>query len=221
MVFSGFGARPDEIGGYGVDNFANMVGFAVETLSRYNPTKIISGMGLGWEQALAMAAVELDIPFIAALPFMDQENVWPDKSQWFYRTLLGKASQVKYISKGRFESKKFWERDTWVVDNSDGILVLWPNWEAWKNGELNLSLDVGTMSLSSLEELAELEQLLQQQPSSKRRNTDAILARVLDYADGQDDTNIIQLWPLWTEFEHEVGYEGFRESLMDRCLDEL
>jgi hypothetical protein len=218
MVFSGFGARPDEMGGYGVDNFANMVGFAVELIPQYNPTKIITGMSLGWEQALAYAAVELGIPFVAALPFLDQENVWPDKSQFFYRALLGKAFQIKRISTGRFDSKKFWERDRWVVDNSDGTFVLWQNWEAWKKGELNLDIDPVALRLM------ELDMVMEREPASltplKRRNTDFILSRVLDYAD-QEEKKIVQMWPMWTEFDHEVGYEGFRETLMDRCLDEL
>jgi len=194
-----------------------MIEFAIETIPQYEPTKIITGMSLGWEQALAMAALELNIPFIAALPFTNQENVWPDKSQFFYRSLLGKATQVKYISKGAFDRKKFWERDRWIVDNSDGIFVLWQNWESWKKGEL--SLEAASMAIS----LMELEDLLKDpsSPTTKKRNTDAILSRVLDYADSQDNTKIVQMWPLWTEFDHEISYEGFRETLMDRCLDEL
>jgi YspA SLOG family len=219
MVFSGFGHRPDEMGGYGVDNFATMIAFAVETIPQYNPTKILSGMALGWEQALAFAAVELGIPFEAVLPFQDQESVWPDKSQNFYRDLLSKASLVRTISKGKFDSKKFYERDQWIIDHSDGIFSLWQNWETWKKGELNL--DTGTMALSVQRIMhPEMFTELSVETPQKRRNTDAILSRVLDYAD-ETDTTIVQMWPQWMEFDSDVGYEGFRESIMSQCVDEL
>jgi uncharacterized phage-like protein YoqJ len=214
MVLSGFGHRPDEMGGYGIDNIANLVLFAIETLDLYKPTKVISGMSLGWEQALALAALELNIPFIAALPFKNQENVWPEKSQYFYRSLLAKAEHIKTLWPGPFDAKMFWRRDQWIIDRCDGLLVLWQNNEAWQKGELDL--DAATTALS----LWELEVEAKEPTTTKRRNTDAILSRVLDYAD-EKSKEIHQLWPQWEEFDGDVSYEGFRESLMGMCLDEL
>lgn len=52
MVFSGFGHKPDEIGGYSKDVLAKLIAFAVEVIPQYGATEIISGMSLGWEQAI-------------------------------------------------------------------------------------------------------------------------------------------------------------------------
>jgi uncharacterized phage-like protein YoqJ len=201
MVVSGFGHRPDELGGYSKDVLAKLIAFAVETLPQFGPTKIISGMSLGWEQALAMAAIELDLPLIAALPFEGQEKVWPEKSQEFYRMLLKQATEVKVVSSGRYEALKFQDRDQWIIDNSEGLIVLWKNWET------------DGVVISELSE-SEFEILI-----SKKRNTDHILRRTLEYA-AQKDRHIYQLWSLWEEWQGDYQFETFRESMMDISLYE-
>src|ERR1043166_6500505 len=128
MVFSGFGHKPNEVGKYDIDTLANLACFAAETISQFNPTKLVTGMGLGWQQALALAALELDVPFIAALPFQGQEKVWPDKTQVLYRMLLEKASSVEVISSGVFSPMKYIECDKWIVNNSEGVFIFWKNW---------------------------------------------------------------------------------------------
>ena len=45
------------------------------------PRKIISGMALGFDQLLALAAIEHGIKVIAAVPCDNQEAIWPTKSQ--------------------------------------------------------------------------------------------------------------------------------------------
>ena len=64
MIFTGFGHKPDELGGYSKDVLAKLIAFAVETIPQFGATKIISGLSLGWEQAMAMAAIELGLPLV-------------------------------------------------------------------------------------------------------------------------------------------------------------
>lgn len=206
MVLSGFGHRLDELGGYDIDTLAKLVCFAVETLEKFEATKVVSGMGLGWEQALALAAIELDLPLIAAIPFEGQQKVWPEKSQVFYRSLLDKATKVKIVSSGSFTGMKFVERDKWIIDNSDGVLMLWRN---WKVNESESPEDLAVVSMGDQDQLITV---------TKVRNTNSILRRTLEYAEDKD-RRIFQLWPFWDSFKSEVDYDVFRESMMDLSLE--
>jgi len=80
MILSGTGHRPDKLGGYSDSAFDNLVKIAEDYLKESKPDKVISGMALGWDQALAEACVNLNIPFIAAVPFKGQESKWYQSS---------------------------------------------------------------------------------------------------------------------------------------------
>jgi hypothetical protein len=67
LIVAGTGHRPDKLGGYSDDAFNLLVKIAKHWLEMNKPTRVISGMALGWDQALATAAVEVDIPFVAAV----------------------------------------------------------------------------------------------------------------------------------------------------------
>jgi uncharacterized phage-like protein YoqJ len=127
MIYGGTGHRPNvlcETMTY-EDGMVLLINYAIEILPSYKPTKIISGMALGWDQAVAQAAVALGIPFIAAVPFVGQEFVWKDQQKTEYTRLLSLASEVKIVSPGGYTTQKYHERDKWMVDNSDSMLALW------------------------------------------------------------------------------------------------
>ena len=203
MILSGFGHRLDELGGYDVDTLANLTCFAVETLEKFEASKVISGMGLGWEQALALAAIELNLPFVAAIPFEGQQKVWPEKSQELYRSLIDRAEKVKVVSSGGFTGMKFVERDKWIVNQSEGVLVLWKNWNRGEYYEEKIDRSVvkdknGNITFTQV------------------RDTDGILQRIVDYADEKEKA-IYQLWSQWDAWNVDVGFETFRESVLNMC----
>jgi uncharacterized phage-like protein YoqJ len=124
-IVCGTGHRLNKLGGYSPSVLGKIKDFAIETLELYKPAKIISGMALGWDTALAEAAVELNIPYIAAVPFIGQERMWPKKSQEYYFTLLEKAVEKVIVSDGYFSVQKMQIRNEWMVDHSEHILALW------------------------------------------------------------------------------------------------
>lgn len=89
------------------------------------PEKIISGMALGTDQWAAWAAMELDIPFIAAVPFEGQESKWPEDSKRKFKTLLDAAAEVVVVSPGGYAPEKMHIRDRWIVDNSTDLVGVW------------------------------------------------------------------------------------------------
>ena len=125
MIICGTGHRPDKLGGYGMAAGVKLVNLAVDWLEENKPTKVISGMALGWDYALAAAAFDLDIPFIAAVPFKGQEKMWPKLSQDNYNVLLRAADEVIYVCEEGYAPWKMQVRNQWMVDNCDTVLALW------------------------------------------------------------------------------------------------
>lgn len=91
---------------------------------QYLPIRF-STMALGWDQALADAAIKLGIPFEAAVPFEGQESKWPVDSQRYYRRLLTRAEEVHIVSSGGFSVPKMQLRNEYMVDRADLVLALW------------------------------------------------------------------------------------------------
>jgi uncharacterized phage-like protein YoqJ len=125
MILAGTGHRPDKLGGYGQDIAQRMVQLATECLEEHKPDVIISGMALGWDQALAGAAIKLDLEWWACIPFKGQELLWPQKSQSLYRRLLEHAHVVSIICDGGYAAHKMQLRNVAMVDKCNKVLALW------------------------------------------------------------------------------------------------
>ena len=126
MIIAGTGHRPNKLGGYSDVAFDALCEIIHAWLDE-NPRveKIISGMALGWDMALADTAVVRGIPLVAAAPFVGQERMWPDKSKRIYQELLSGASEVVVVSEGEYAPWKMQVRNKWMVDNCDTVLAIW------------------------------------------------------------------------------------------------
>lgn len=130
MIVAGTGHRPDKLGGY--DNLTRLAlgGLATEYLAQLAPRKVIIGMALGWDQALAGACVALDLPFIAAVPFEGQEGRWSAECQARYHRLLACAERVEILNELQYGTafevtKAMQMRNEWMVDRADRVVALW------------------------------------------------------------------------------------------------
>lgn len=120
------GHRPDKLGGYEVTSRRALGCFAVESLHRAGPELVITGMALGWDQAIAGACVMLDIPFIAAVPFKGQERPWPHDAKVRYDLLLERAREVVHVCDVLTPTARAMQiRNEWMVDRADSVLALW------------------------------------------------------------------------------------------------
>lgn len=127
MIVASTGHRPDKIGGY---DLRNPVAFRIrqrlrQQLTEIKPRKAISGMALGVDQLAAEVCIELDLPFIAAVPFKGQENKWPVKSQLYYWELMGEAAETVVVCEGGYAAWKMQVRNAWMVDHCDILLAVW------------------------------------------------------------------------------------------------
>ncbi len=108
-----------------IENYEKLYVSIVEKLKEFNPERTISGVAIGFDQLFSVICIRLSIPFIAAVPFKDQEATWPEHIQKQYHKILNKAKEVVIVCDGGYEPKKFQIRNEWIVNNSDEIMAYW------------------------------------------------------------------------------------------------
>lgn len=121
----GFYTHP-ELGQVGVTR--RLVQFAaLQILEHVGDGPILTGMALGWDQAVATAAMRLGVPYVAALPCVNQHLPWASDTLWaHYFELLSRAQQVVYVSDKPYESPaQMHRRNEWLVDKATHVLALW------------------------------------------------------------------------------------------------
>lgn len=124
-ILGGTGHRPPKLGGYGVDAFNRIVNVISMYLDSDPPNKVISGLALGFDHALVVAAHNCNIPIIGAVPFEGQEDKWPTASRVAYKYLLSLCSEVVYVSKGGYTTAKMHKRNKWIVDHCNKMVTIY------------------------------------------------------------------------------------------------
>lgn len=156
-VVTGTGHRPNKLGGHGRDVFERLVQLAIHAIKRLEPKELISGMALGWDQALVEACIRLRFPFAAYVPFAGQESKWPEDSRRTYDYLMAHASRIVVVCDGGYAAWKMQKRNQRMCDDADLILALFDGstggtgncvqyaksikrpvlnvWERWRSGD--------------------------------------------------------------------------------------
>lgn len=101
-----------------------LVYLASKALKVYGASHLITSLDLGWEQALAKAAVELNIPFVVSLPYPGRDSYWERENRILYYELLSRAAEVYQIH-DTYQASSMQECRFWQTDQSDLILALW------------------------------------------------------------------------------------------------
>lgn len=129
-IVAATGHRPDKLGfgarGYTEPVRLKLVAFARQQLEGLAPQKVISGMALGWDQAVAEAALDLGVPLLAAVPCDDQDITWPFMSRKRYRDVLSRTGvETHVVCPGPYKPWKMQARNEWMVDRASLLLALW------------------------------------------------------------------------------------------------
>ena len=93
-------------------------------------TQVISGMALGVDQAAAQAAINIGVPVLAVIPFLQQPNVWRHADKVNYLSILTECSeqvvlQTKVPRTDLEVSRWLNERNHYMVDRCDLVIALW------------------------------------------------------------------------------------------------
>lgn len=102
--------------------------FARGELRRLQPSRVITGMALGFDLAIADACALDGIPFVAAVPCDNQERKWTPYWQSTYQFLLANAAEVHVVSPGPYQGWKMLRRNVWMLEQlgpGDKLLALW------------------------------------------------------------------------------------------------
>ncbi len=91
--------------------------WAVEQLTRLQPSLVLDGMAQGTDQIIATAAKELGIPILCCYPF-------PKKSYHPVEQWIMEGNHIAFISK-EYSKKAYYIRDYYMVDNADALLCVW------------------------------------------------------------------------------------------------
>ena len=141
ISIAGTGHRPPRLGlDYSPKSNETLTLFAKSILLKIAANdrilEVTSGFAQGWDLALAHAAVMLEIPLVAAVPFESHPSKWPESAQKRYHALLKRAKHVEIICPGPYAGWKFIERDKWMVrrakESGGGLIVAL--WDAKKEG---------------------------------------------------------------------------------------
>lgn len=127
MIVAFTGHRPNKLGGYRTPNpISRWVNWCLrEELEHLKPMRAISGMAQGVDQWAAQICLTMEIPYVAAVPFVGQEIPWPEEAKKRWRFLLGRAAEVVVVCDGEYSPQKMQKRNEWMVDRADVLLAVW------------------------------------------------------------------------------------------------
>jgi uncharacterized phage-like protein YoqJ len=94
-----------------------------EVFKKLKPNRVLTGMAQGFDQIVAEICVEMNIDFIAALPFESMEKHWTKKDQETYKNLLKSAKSIHCVTDGDYQKWKYLKRDEWIANNCDELIA--------------------------------------------------------------------------------------------------
>lgn len=125
MIVAATGHRPDKLGGYEQHAERRLRAYARSVLEALEPLAVIQGCALGWDTAVALAAFDLGLPVVSAIPFEGQESRWRDGAQRIYRDILRRSCQVVVVSPYGYSRQAMQERNEYMVNECGLLLACW------------------------------------------------------------------------------------------------
>jgi len=106
---------------------SRLVAIARAFLEPLNPDRVISGLALGWDTALAMAAVQLHLPLECCMPGKrgQQESRWDWGDQGTHEWLVRQSVAHSWIGAEYPFPKACVERDLYMVHRASLMVALW------------------------------------------------------------------------------------------------
>jgi hypothetical protein len=127
MILGVTGHRPEKLGGYGFEAFAELIWVAAKEIRALQPSRLISGMALGWDLACVYAAYPLGIPITGVIPFDGHHMRWGKDQVGLYNDARGMCELIVSLGvkpRGSVVGALM-GRNRRVVDMSDFMLACW------------------------------------------------------------------------------------------------
>jgi ribA/ribD-fused uncharacterized protein len=130
-VATATGHRPQDIAAYTSKGFDGLVDVAKKMIVDSNATLVIAGGAIGWDTAVAAAALDLDLPLVLAVPFPGHEGRWKAEDQALYKKHAAEAEAVVFVSDEAPGDDmdaviSYMEaRNAFMVDSAQILLAFW------------------------------------------------------------------------------------------------
>ena len=125
MTICGTGHRPPKLGGYSNEILKALIDLAGDWLDEHKPDEVISGLALGWDTALAIAALRRGIKTKGYRPCAGQDMRWPKPHRDRYAKILARCSSVLTAHPHGYVPSCMQRRNELMVDDADLVLALW------------------------------------------------------------------------------------------------
>jgi uncharacterized phage-like protein YoqJ len=131
LVIAGTGHRPEKLARSGDvrEVRSRVYRHLARFLASLRPTCVISGMAPGFDQWLAWASIEANVPWYAAVPHAGQESEWPETAQREYHELLARSPAPPFVLASAYRPRSasdlgtFELRNRWMVDRASIVLA--------------------------------------------------------------------------------------------------
>lgn len=124
MIVKGIAPMPQAIHDRADLPSVELVYLAKKALEAYRVTRLITSLEPGWEQALAKAAIEMEIPFTVILPYPARDTEWRRDVRIAYLDLLSKAEDVQRLADNR-HAIALLNCHRAQIDRAECVLALW------------------------------------------------------------------------------------------------
>lgn len=94
-------------------------------LQTLGATQGITGMALGSDTIFSQVCLELNIPLLAAIPFVGQEKKWPSKSQKLYWEIIKNPLTTLEVGTNGYSKAAFQKRNEFMVDSCDKLIAVY------------------------------------------------------------------------------------------------
>lgn len=127
------GHRPNKIGDYDLKDeiwskIRHRIVDVLLTIPAESDLTLITGMALGIDTLFAKIAIDNALPFIAAIPCLNQDSKWIPRSQQLYKELISNPLCTQhYVSNKPYDNICMQRRNEWMVNECDLLIAVWDN----------------------------------------------------------------------------------------------
>lgn len=118
------GHRPQKLGGFSREVNSKLISCAEYCFRMIAPELVIVGGALGWDQACASAAHNMNIPFDVYFPFQGYDARWPQESKEEADRIHSFARNISYVCSPGYAAWKMQRRNEAMVDSATHLLAL-------------------------------------------------------------------------------------------------
>ncbi len=124
-IIAGTGHRPNKLNGFSKAAERKVYDLALSALQG-NDVIVISGLALGFDTQLALAALDLGLELWGYIPCLRQDAMWDSANCARYQRIVDRCAKTVYAYQGLYPGAWCMDRrNRMMVDDADMVLALY------------------------------------------------------------------------------------------------